>query len=67
MKAKLSILELSNKLRNAHGLTCVITGAGVSTESGIPDYRGPSGRYVQTSKKPMTHQEFMGSENNRKS
>jgi hypothetical protein len=33
----------------------VITGAGVSTESGIPDYRSPTGAY-STGFKPMTHQ-----------
>jgi hypothetical protein len=33
----------------------IITGAGVSTESGIPDYRSPTGAY-STGFKPMTHQ-----------
>eukprot|EP01118_Nematostelium_gracile_P015759 TRINITY_DN6373_c0_g1_i1.p1 TRINITY_DN6373_c0_g1~~TRINITY_DN6373_c0_g1_i1.p1 ORF type:complete len:332 (+),score=63.54 TRINITY_DN6373_c0_g1_i1:140-997(+) len=43
----------------------VITGAGLSTESGIPDYRSPNGSYSK-GHKPVTIQEFMGSENVRK-
>ena len=34
----------------------VLTGAGASTDSGIPDYRGPNGSYSK-GHKPMTHQE----------
>ena len=33
-----------------------LTGAGVSTEAGVPDYRGPHGAY-STGFKPMTHQQ----------
>jgi NAD-dependent SIR2 family protein deacetylase len=41
------------------GDVVVLSGAGLSTESGIPDYRGPSsaGRRAQ----PMTYQTFVGS------
>jgi NAD-dependent SIR2 family protein deacetylase len=44
---------------------CVLTGAGVSVESGIPDYRGPNGSYSR-GHKPMTHDEFMGDVANRR-
>jgi hypothetical protein len=44
-------------LRN--GGAVVLSGAGLSTESGIPDYRGPSGRARRA--QPMTYQVFTGS------
>lgn len=42
------------------GNVAIVSGAGLSTESGIPDYRGPSGRARRTGQ-PMTYQEFTGS------
>jgi NAD-dependent SIR2 family protein deacetylase len=40
------------------GGVVVLSGAGLSTESGIPDYRGPDGRRRVT---PMQYAEFVGS------
>jgi NAD-dependent SIR2 family protein deacetylase len=41
------------------GGVVVLSGAGLSTESGIPDYRGPSGALRRQT--PMTYQAFVGS------
>jgi NAD-dependent SIR2 family protein deacetylase len=41
------------------GGVLVLSGAGLSTESGIPDYRGPTGRARKA--EPMTYQRFVGS------
>jgi len=44
------------------GNVTILTGAGLSTESGIPDYRGPDGKRRVV---PMTYGEFVASPANR--
>jgi len=51
--------RLAEYLR-ASAKALIFTGAGVSTASGIPDFRGPHG--VWTRRKPVYFQEFMTSE-----
>jgi len=50
---------------DGHHTVAVLTGAGCSTESGIPDYRSPEGSYSK-GHRPMTHQHFMGDVEHRK-
>lgn len=49
--------HLANLMRGRK--TVVVTGAGCSTESGIPDYRGPETR--RRARNPMQYREFMKS------
>ena len=51
--------EFAEKLRQCSDVV-VFTGAGISTESGIPDFRSPGG--IWTRYRPVTFQEYMSSE-----
>jgi NAD+-dependent protein deacetylase sirtuin 4 len=56
------IEPIAELLRGRH--VAVLTGAGCSTESGIPDYRGPSS--PQRVRAPIQYQEFVRSETARR-
>lgn len=63
MMARSDADELGEELRRASRIV-VFTGAGISTESGIPDFRSPGG--VWSRMKPIYFQEFVGSEAKRR-
>ncbi|CAG8514708.1 1416_t:CDS:2 [Ambispora gerdemannii] len=51
--------KLLSLIKYESGRLLLMTGAGVSTDSGIPDYRGPKGTYtVNKNYKPTYYQEF---------
>lgn len=53
---------LVQHLRNAQRIL-IFSGAGISTNSGIPDYRGPAG--IWKTRQPVYYQDFMSSESAR--
>ncbi|GAB2246333.1 hypothetical protein Droror1_Dr00001826 [Drosera rotundifolia] len=53
-------LDLLHQFFDQSTKLVVLTGAGMSTECGIPDYRSPNGAY-STGFRPITHQEFIRS------
>ena len=54
--------DFAEKIRASDAIV-VFTGAGISTESGIPDFRSPGG--IWTRYRPVTYQEYMTSESAR--
>ena len=58
----MNVEEFAEKIRTNSDVV-VFTGAGISTESGIPDFRSPGG--IWTRYRPVTFQEYMSSEASR--
>ena len=58
----MTVQEFAAKLRESHEIV-VFTGAGISTESGIPDFRSPGGLWTRY--RPVTFQEYMSTESAR--
>ncbi|ODN02602.1 NAD-dependent protein deacylase Sirt4 [Orchesella cincta] len=55
-------VRLLQSFLNSKSQTLVLTGAGVSTESGIPDYRSEGvGLYARSTRRPTTIQQFVSS------
>ena len=59
----MSRAQLAEMIRGARRIV-VFTGAGISTESGIPDFRSPGG--VWSKMKPIYFQDFVASEDRRR-
>ena len=58
--------DLLANFLGAHRSILVLTGAGISTESGIPDYRSEHvGLYSRSTQRPMMFSEFLASPRNR--
>ena len=57
-------MQTLKSLIDAHERITAFTGAGISTESGIPDFRSPGG--VWTKYRPIEFEDFMASEEMRR-
>ena len=62
------VADLTDFVRGCRDRLLVVTGAGISTESGLPDYRSEGvGLYAKKDHKVTQHQTFVKSEKARKS
>jgi len=57
--------SIAEKIRASKRMV-VLVGAGVSTESGIPDFRSPDGLWARFDPEEFTYQNFLASEQARK-
>ena len=58
----MNLEEFAGAIRESREIV-VFTGAGISTESGIPDFRSPGG--IWSRYRPVSFQEFISSEESR--
>src|SRR5205823_5707886 len=58
------ISELAQRVAAASKVV-FFTGAGISTESGIPDFRGPDGTWTKFNPQDFTYQKFLASHDTR--
>ncbi|GAA6060043.1 hypothetical protein JCM10212_001040 [Sporobolomyces blumeae] len=61
-----SIQLVTDFLRRGKGETLIMTGAGVSVDSGIRAYRGPEGTYTIRKHRPIFYGEFIAEEHHRR-
>ncbi|KAG9327277.1 hypothetical protein KVV02_007053 [Mortierella alpina] len=62
-----AVQELASFLRDGNSNITVLTGAGCSTDSAIPDYRGENGSYtLNPDYKPIFYQAFVASDDSRR-
>src|SRR5437870_442739 len=52
------IADLAERMAGARAVV-FLTGAGISTESGIPDFRGPDGTWTKFNPEDFTYQKFL--------
>jgi len=66
--AEASLSEIARLAALFAGARCAVafTGAGVSTESGIPDFRSPDGVWARFDPREFTYANFMGSREGRR-
>ncbi|KAJ8679020.1 hypothetical protein QAD02_014807 [Eretmocerus hayati] len=60
-------VELLRQFVRESGKICVVTGAGISTESGIPDYRSEGvGLFATSTRRPVSYKDFCNSSETRR-
>ena len=59
-------IRLAARMIHDSSAIVIFTGAGISTESGIPDFRSPGGIWSRYNSEDLTYQKFRSREKYRK-